>query len=157
MKNFKKNSIKESDKTFSRQLFILNLVKELEIRYPKIPIYFAATVYSNTIKDINENLYMTGLALCYSSTRIDNIALIEKNLEKRFRVDSIVNEWYIENQVGQNLLKGIQANYLQPMMMLIEHYKKSGEEEKSQMWKDIALELVNRINNETALETLEKL
>ena len=61
------------------------LCKALHISNPGTPIYFAITVPQKQIRALEDNLYLVGLAYQYSSQRVDNHALLAKNLEKHFR------------------------------------------------------------------------
>lgn len=136
--------------------YIQELAKMLAEKYPEMPIYFALTVYEHHIKDIKDDLYIVGLAYRYSSNRIDNLALLKKNLEKNFRLDYLKYDWYNETYPGKRLMAQIQMNYVAPMIMLAEHYKKSGEEGKAHEWKNRALELAKQAGNKKAVKDIEK-
>ena len=124
--------------------FITALGKYIAEEYPNIPVYYAATMWSYYIDPLRENLYMTGLANKYSSQRIDNIALIKRNLETRFRLDYLIHDWYEDSFLATDQMYRLNMNYVPSMIMLAEHYKISNESIKSNYWKDFAIQLAER-------------
>jgi hypothetical protein len=121
--------------------FAGGLGKFIAEKYPKVPVYFAITVYQGSLADIEENLYLVGLAYKYSSNRFDNIALIKKNLEKRFRLDNLKNEWYSEDYLANPVVTKMNLNYIAPVLALAEHYAASGLKESAKYWADTALQI----------------
>ena len=146
----------DNSKDVSIPVYVQELCKELTKKYPEIPIYFALTVYENFHKDIKDNLYITGLAYRYSTGRIDNLAMIKKNLENNFRLDYLKYSWYNENILGKKLIALMNTNYVPPMIMLAEHYKTSGQNEKAQYWKNMALEIAASANNKQLIQYIER-
>jgi hypothetical protein len=117
------------------------LGKFIAEKYPEVPVYFAVTVYQDYLAAIEENLYLVGLAYKYSSSRFDNIALIKKNLEKRFRLDYLKNDWYSEDYLANPMITKINLNYIAPSLALAEHYAASDLKESAKYWVDIALHI----------------
>ena len=93
------------------------------------------------MKPIMDDLYMVGLAYRYSPNRIDNFAIVKKNLEKNFRLDYLKHDWYMEHIPGERLSTHLNLNYYPTMVMLAEHYKTSGEDEKARLWRDFAYDI----------------
>lgn len=125
------------------------LCKILQENYPDIPIYFATTVPNNARGVLSkDDLYITGLAFQYSNKRVDNIALLKKNIEKRFRLDYLTYDWYNEYLIGTETIISINLNYFYPFVLLYDHYKVSGEDNKADYYKALALE-VSKVHPQT--------
>ena len=146
----------DQSKSFSISTFIQYVCQYLVTNYPDFPVYFALTVYDNHIKPLKENLYIVGLAYQISPKRIDNLALIKKNLENNFRLDYLKYDWYNDLYPGMSLMNKLQLNYVPGMMMLAEHYQTSGQQEKAQYWKNLATELAKRAGREEWIKDIEK-
>jgi len=129
---------------------------ELIEKYPRYPLYFALTVYPAALEPIKENLYPVGLAFRYSKKRMDNIALIKKNLEQNFLLDYLKFDYASDSYPGKHLAARINLNYISPMMLLAEHYALSGDQENAQHWKKFALSLAETAGNRDAIEEIEK-
>lgn len=146
----------DNSKSFSISTFVQYVCQYLVTNYPDFPVYFALTVYDNHIQPLKENLYIVGLAYQISPKRIDNLALIKKNLENNFRLDYLKFDWYNDLYPGMNLMNTLQLNYVPGMMMLAEHYQTSGQQEKAQYWKNLATELAKRAGREEWIKDIEK-
>jgi len=136
--------------------FFPELAKTLAEKYPDIPIYFALTVYKNHIESITNDLYIVGLAYQYSPERIDNMALLKKNLEKNLRLDYLKYDWYDDNYLAKDIITHMNLNYVAPMIMLAEHYKTSGEDKRAQEWKNWSLDLARKAGKKEMVEEIEK-
>lgn len=132
--------------------FASGLGKYISENYPKIPVYFALTVYDSYINTLKDNLYITGLAYKYSERRVDNFALIKKNLENNFRLDYLDYDWYSQDYLATSLMPQLNMNYVVSMVMLAEHYKDSGEDNRSLKWREQALQIAKKAGNEAELE-----
>ncbi len=111
--------------------------KELAAKNPNKPIYFGLTVPPQTLKPMKDNLYVTGLAFRYSSNRIDNIAMLKSNWERKF------NKGYLNtaNKGANSTVKKLNSNYLAPLLMLEKEYQKTGETTKAKEVKATAVQL----------------
>ena len=146
----------DNTKSFSISTFVQEVCKYLAQNYPDFPVYFALTVYEEHFKPMKDDLYIVGLAYRYNSKRIDNIAVTKKNLENNFRLDYLRFDWYNDLYPGTNLMNTLQLNYVPGMMMLVEHYQTSGQQEKVQYWKNLATELAKRAGREQWIRDIEK-
>lgn len=126
---------------YRSQEFTGALAKFIVEKYPEVPVYFAVTVYQDYLSAIEENLYLVGLAYKYSQSRFDNIALIKKNLEKRFRLDYLKNDWYSEDYLANPVVTKLNLNYIAPLLALAEHYAASDTQERAKYWVEIALQI----------------
>jgi hypothetical protein len=124
--------------------FVSALGTYISDHYPQIPVCFAVTLYSQNTEPIKDKLYIVGLVYQYSPERIDNIAMVKKNLEGDFRLDNLKYDWYEDTYLAKGIVGRLNLNYLAPMVILGEHYYKSEEKEKSQYWINFALMLADR-------------
>lgn len=138
--------------------FAAGLCKLLHRQYPKVPLYFAVTVYSAFTESISEDLYMTGLAYKYSTDRIDNLAMLKNNWENNLRLDYLDYDWYSENYPAtETIQKTLNQNYIPLALSLYEHYKISGEIEKAEKVKQLALKIAKPAGKENeVMEILMK-
>jgi len=120
---------------------IPELCKAIASASPTLPTYFALTVDNSHTKALASNLYVTGLASRYSLRRLDNVALLQDNIENRFRLDYLKYDWYHETHITAGLIKELNVNYVAPFVMLSEHYTKNGENKKAGYWKNFAIDL----------------
>ncbi len=132
------------------------IAAELTEKYPQYPLYFALTVYPNYIEAFKENLYAVGLAFRYNKKRLDNIALIRRNLEQNFILDYLKFDYANDQYPGKRLAARMNLNYISPMMLLAEHYSLSGDQEKAFRWKNFALSLAEAAGNKEAIAEIEK-
>ena len=130
------------------ETFIAKFCQTISDKYSNIPIYFALTVHQNYINSFQDHLYVVGLAYMYNQNRMDNLALLRKNLEKNFRLDYLKYNWYDEKYPIKESLARLNMNYIVPMIMLAEHYKTSEMNEKANDWKVLALELAQKANKQ---------
>lgn len=124
--------------------FIPELCKALSASYPNIPVYFAVTISNAYTEPLKDNLYLAGLAFQYSAGRPDNLALIRRNVEKRFRLDYLTYDWYAEAHVSEKVVEQLNTNYIPSLIMLSEHYKTGGEDARADYWKDFALDIARK-------------
>ena len=136
--------------------FLPEFCKSLTAKYPDIPIYFALTVNEYFTKALTDDLYIVGLAYQYSPKRIDNLALLRKNLEKNLRLDYLTYDWYDESYLAEDIIATMNTNYIAPMIMLVEHYKTSGEDEKAEEWGDLVFVIALKSGKKALIEEIEK-
>jgi len=141
---------------YSSDKLIQDICEIAAKKNPDIPIYFTLTVYKNHLTPILDDLYIVGLVYLYSQNRIDNFAIIKKNLEKNFRLDYLKYDWYAEHVPGERLAAQMNLNYFPTMVMLAEHYKTSGEAEQARVWRDFAYDVAKKAGNQEAMTELEK-
>jgi len=133
-----------NQKQFSISNYIHELTKTLHEKYPEHPLYFALTVNKNHFKPFNDDLYIVGLAYRYSTKRIDNFAILKKNLEEKFRLDYLTHDWYNELYPGETNRNSLHMNYAAPVLMLMEHYKTSDDVQKVEKWKALILDIAKK-------------
>jgi hypothetical protein len=97
-----------------------------------------------------------GLAFRYSESRIDNIALLKKNIEEKFRLNYIVNNWYYENAPSMTIMPRMNLNYIPGLMMLLNHYELSGDIDNAQHIKELALTIAHQSGNKKLISEIEQ-
>lgn len=113
------------------------IVKHVAGNKKGFPVYLGLTVdpaYSSLIKD---NLYITGVAMEYSETSLDNIALLKRNFEQLYALDYLDRPFY--QDISADLVKIINCNYVVPMLKLYDHYKTAGDTQKMEWIKNKVL------------------
>jgi len=151
-----KNLRIELPKEDSRQKFAVKLCQKLREKYPGAPIYLALTMSSPYIEPLKEHLYIVGLAYRYTTGKLDNLALLKKNLETNYRLDNLNYNWYSESHIMTQSITGqLNNNYLTPFLMLAEHYHTSSEYQKRDHWKNFAVKLAQQSGNQKVLDYIQ--
>ncbi len=135
--------------------FAVELCQTLNRKYPKIPVYFALTVYPVFTQSISDDLYMTGLAYKYSPARIDNLAMLKNNWENNLRLDYLKYDWYSENYIAtETISQTLNQNYIPIAVSLYEHYKISGDIEKAEEVEELALRIAKAAGKENEVREI---
>jgi hypothetical protein len=142
-------------KSFSPYKYFEIVLEEISKQKPDIQIFFASTLYQQYYDHVKDDTYIVGLAFRYSKEKIDNIAFIKKNYEKRFRLDYLKNDWYKEKDPVNTGMAKTHNNYVPALIMLAEHYKNSGESEKISEIKDIIYNIGTETGQTSAIEHLK--
>jgi len=140
----------------SRQKFAVKLCRKLHEKYPGAPIYLALTMSSPYTEPLKEHLYIVGLAYRYTTGKLDNLALLKKNLETNFRLDNLNYNWYSESHIMTQSITGpLNNNYLTPFVMLAKHYHASSEYQRRDHWKNFAVKLAQQSGNQKMLDYIQ--
>ena len=106
------------------------------------PMYFASSCYHILGEELEKDLYVVGLAYLWTKDRVDNIAILRKNVENHFVMD------HLKVRLGKNRSDGVadvmSSSYLFPLLKLRNHYKESGEKSKQLELEGIIEEIGNR-------------
>jgi len=137
-------------------IFLKEFISSLKKNYPEISIHIAPTVYDEYKKEIADKLYITGLVYTYSNEKIDTVAQIKKNLEQNLRLDYLEYNWYNEQHVTQAMMDRFNLNYVPAFRELSRMYYSSGEIESAKYWKDKAIFLAKKANDEDLIKKLEE-
>ncbi len=138
-------------KPWSRD-FLLQFVNMLHETYPERPLYFALTVNRNLIKPFQDDLYIVGMAYRYSPQRIDNLAYLRRNFNRRLRLDYLWYDWYDERFLQTPSVRRLNLNYVVPLVQLAVHCHESGEENMAHYWFRLAEMLAQKANKKEWLE-----
>lgn len=129
-------------KQVSRDEYSKKIIESIAKNSSNRKVYAALTVDEAFTKDIADKLFLVGLAYEYSVKDFDNIALLKKNMEKNFELDYLQQSFYLDESAASINLAN--ANYLLPMITLLQHYQLSGEIEKSNYWKNKIIMVANK-------------
>ncbi len=140
-KAFLKSEGIEGDTECPDKSCVATFYKNVAQRNTTRPVYFALTFGTHNLELIKEDLYTVGLAYKYSTKRIDNIALLQKNWS-RFHLDYLDVQFYGEqNEFNNGRLQSMNMNYVTPAMLLYEHYLSAGDACQAQSVRELALKL----------------
>lgn len=103
-------------------------------------VYAAVTVTKPYTTRINKDLYLTGLAYLYSTKKIDNISLLEKNVEQLFLLDYL-KEYCPIDDISVGNVNSMNGNYFFPFSTLSKHYYNMGNTIKADYYKNSALKV----------------
>lgn len=121
-----------ADKSYEE--YSSRFIKRLSNNRLHHPVYVALTTNQDFTKPIDSDLYLIGLAYVYSEEKIDNIALLKKNLEREYALDYLTVS-FIQDPFA-SIVTYANSNYIVPMITLYEHYKLSEDKERANYWKE---------------------
>lgn len=104
------------------------------------PVYIALTVDKDNYEFAADKLYLEGLAYEYSKTPVDNMAELKRNFEQLYTLDYL--DKYFFPDMSEGIVKLLNCNYVVPMVRLYDHYRASGEQQKADRLKAVALRMV---------------
>ena len=103
------------------------------------PTYFGVLLDKTRLAAIQNDLYLTGLALKYSSRPFDNVAALRNNYENAFRLDYLRLDFHPE--AAPAALAQLNLNYLPAFLLLHTHYTSTGETAKAGQLRDLTLRI----------------
>jgi hypothetical protein len=137
-------------------VFLKQLITQINIKYPEIPIYFVSTIDYNSIKEIENNLYNISLTYKYSNQPLDNIPIIKKNLEDIFKLDYLNEDVKNELHISKPIVDNLNLNYIPSFMELSKMYFAQSDFNKANYWKDKAKLLAKRVNDQELIKKIEE-
>lgn len=138
-------------------VFLKNLIYEIRNKFPDISIHIAMTVYDEYIKEIKNNLYVTGLVYTYSEIPIDNVSIIKNNLEENLRLDYLDYDWYNEKHISKAMMDRYNLNYIPAIIELVKEYYSIGNFELADYWKGKALLLAHKADDKSLIEEIKSI
>ncbi len=141
----------------SRPDFLKALIGQIEASSPDTPIYIALTLPGSHIKTLQDSLYIVGLAYRYSTKKIDNLALLNRNVSQNFRLDYLHHAWYTEHYPAKKSMDMLNLNYAVVLSTLVDHLYLSGQNAQAERWKKLALSLARKGGNQKLVHYLESL
>lgn len=126
-----KSPLKEMTKEEYEQ-YRNSIVSRIVTNAQKRPVCVALTTACDDryTKNIQANLYLTGLSYLFSKESMDNIAFIKKNVETVYAFDYLDKSFYAE--ISPDIVKIVNGNYLVPLLTLYDHYKLAGDISKGE-------------------------
>lgn len=148
--------LKSAGISLSGPLNTENLKKTLCSSLPKSnqdrKFYYALTLSKDNLSSMRESLYVVGLASLHSLGNVDNVSQIRKNLEKEFLLDYLKVDFNGESQDATG--KVLNANYLVPMVLLYESYRKDGNLAKAAELRQFMEQIARERGKEEAIARL---
>ncbi len=138
-------------------VFFNELCRNLAEKYPDIPVYAAVTINNNSLKGIKDNLYLVGLVFKYSMKRFDNLVSIKNNIENNLHLDYLEYDWYSESYLINSGLDQLHVNYVVLFLKLAEDFHNSENPKAAQKWKQKALYLAKKADNQEFIEHINEL
>ena len=135
------------------------MVNHLEQMNQDRPVYLALTVRNKHLEGLEDQLWCTGLANRYTSEKIDNIAILRRNIEQRMILDYLRFQPYTENfPYESGIAEPTVAVYLTPFLTLVEHYTEAGMATEENHYSELARQVGRMSKRESEVEAyLEKL
>jgi hypothetical protein len=106
---------------------------------PAKPVYFGSSIERNLLSVHQEKWYLTGLALKYSHTAFDNVAVLRNNFETRFRTDYL--DFNFEPEKDPETVARVNLGYIPALVLLHRHYTTVGETGKAARMQSLALRI----------------
>lgn len=113
------------------------------------PLYISVTVHPRFTNAFAGKLYLTGLAFEYSSVNIETLSILQNNIENKFKLDYICNDFYPDP--SKELVHGVNKNYIVPFFTLWKHYKEAGDLNKMTSMKGYLIYLLKYAPEETEI------
>jgi hypothetical protein len=125
--------------------FTAALCQRIAALQSETPLHIALTVDNKTKERLNEDLYIVGLTSLYSPRGLDNLALLKRNIEQRFRLNTLEHNWYGEYHPSTTpVVRRLNANYAFPFALLAEHYRIAAQDAAAIRWQELALEVARQ-------------
>ncbi|WP_421871823.1 formylglycine-generating enzyme family protein [Marinoscillum sp.] len=104
--------------------------------------FFALTLPKERIKELQDQLYVVGLASLLSKEPFDNYQTVQKNIEDKFLLDYLTVDFNGEpkNATGRTF----ETNYIVPFFILKQYYDESGNTEQSAYWETQIKQIAER-------------
>ncbi len=99
---------------------------------------------NHTVKKFEKNLYLVGLALEYSKTNIDNIALLRNNFENKYALD--YTKIIFGYDISASIVNKMNTNYFPGILKLYNYYKSAGDIDAAEKMKIIGLKIAEKNN-----------
>ena len=139
-------SPEEQEKNF--RLIVEHLKKS------KYPVYVSVTAVHDFQQEMENELFLTGLAYKFSAESFDNTAIIRRNYEKKYLLDHL--KQHFSFNIGDKISDELNSMYLPSMLKLYKSYRDSEEREKMKALEELILMVSERSGQkEQVLEALK--
>jgi formylglycine-generating enzyme required for sulfatase activity len=116
------------------------------------PLYFSMLLNKEQIKTDQKNLYLTGLALKYSTRVFDNLSILRHNYENLFRTDYL--DLPLQPESAPETVAALNLNYLPAFLLLHKHYESNGELAKAEKIKNRSMQIARSGGREAEIRNL---
>ncbi|MEO1053716.1 MAG: SUMF1/EgtB/PvdO family nonheme iron enzyme [Bacteroidota bacterium] len=129
--------------TLSRSLPLLN---------PEVAFYYALTLPSEHLSNIQDRLYVVGLTSYLNGNSFDNYSALKENVEQKFLMDYLTVDFNGEPKTATG--KVYETNYIVPFLLMKEYYDQLGDDVKVEEWEGQLLRIADRSQLKTRLQML---
>ena len=105
----------------------------------KRPVYINVTTNHIIKEPFKDDLYLTGLTYLYCKNQFDNIAILKRNIEKKFAMDYVKVNLRYEKE--QEIVNQINLSYIPSLMLLYKHYVESEDNAKAKELKSMMFKI----------------
>lgn len=117
-----------------------------------IPVYACITAIGQLEENFGDDFYLTGLNYKYSKESFDNVSIIQRNIENRFRLDYLHDVYTFHIQNGK--INEINSLYLPAFVKLYVHYKESENWNGVKKLEPLMLKIAKGCNQEAEIQKL---
>lgn len=114
-----------------------DFVQEIIRWNPKRPFYFAASVEKKILTALQQNLFVTGLAMRYSEPGFSNLPELYKNITAVYR-------WNSGSPQAVYWVRQLEMNYVLPLLLVAAEERKKGNTAQAKAWEDKALAIATK-------------
>ncbi len=116
------------------------------------PLYFSVLLNKEQIKTDQKNLYITGLALKYSTRVFDNLAMLRNNYEHLFHTDYL--DLPLQPESAPEAVAALNLNYLPAFLLLHRYYERNGELAKADKIKARSMQIARLGGREAEIRAI---
>ncbi|MEM9328153.1 MAG: hypothetical protein AAGA85_20975, partial [Bacteroidota bacterium] len=121
--------------------------------HDKVPgIYYALTLPRETVQQIENRLYVVGLASTQGAEDFEHYTQLRENIEEKFLMDYLTIDFNGEPKTATG--KVLSSNYIVPLLLLKEFYDEVENLERSAEVKAMILQLANDSQIKTRVQLL---
>jgi hypothetical protein len=113
------------------------------------PVYLATTVAPEILGALKSKLINTGLAFRYSNNEFDNLSFLMENWEGKFKKDELSKKI-----TPGTLTAKMNMNYVPGLILLAEHLRSIGANEKAKIAEDLAVKFAQEGGKEQQVKTM---
>ncbi|MFN8302080.1 MAG: SUMF1/EgtB/PvdO family nonheme iron enzyme [Saprospiraceae bacterium] len=140
------------DKANAEQFVATVLKMSVDYGEAYFPVYFGIMCDKKLLQADQSQLYLTGLALKYSTRPFDNVALLRFNYENRFRTDYL--RLRMQPEPSPELVDQLNLNYIPSLLLLHRHYTAAGDDTKAAELENLSIGIARAGNREAEVRNL---
>lgn len=119
---------------------------------PDKDFFYALTLPRKNLKEIEDKLYVVGLASQYRSERLAHFESLKENIENKFLLDYLTIDF--DGEPNTSLGNVLRTNYIVPFLLLKEYYDELGNDQRSNFWKGKLLDVAEKSELRSRVELL---
>jgi hypothetical protein len=117
-------------------------------------IYLAATVGATLLGDLQNELFVTGLAFRYSGSGVDNLNFLRDNVGVKMKFDYLGKPVKDATAFDHQQAKGLNLNYVLPLVLAARQYEQAGNKTKAVSLREKARLIGAQAGKENEVEAL---